>query len=369
MAIVAPDGRWLTVNRALCETVGYSEAELLGLTFQDITHPDDLEQDLELLRRMLRGELTTFQLEKRYVHKHGRHVPILLTVSLVRDAGGAPRYFVSQMQDMTERRALEERLRQAAKMEAVGRLAGGVAHDFNNLLTAITCSVSLVSEGLAPDDPARADVEEIRAAADRAAELTRKLLAFSRQQMLRPTLLDLNEVVRGIERLLQRVLGGDVAVHAALEPALARVHADAGQVEQVLMNLAVNAHDAMPGGGALVIATANVSLDAPLAHRHGVLEPGAYVTLAVRDTGHGMDEPTLARLFEPFFTTKEVGKGTGLGLATVHGIVHQSGGQIVVESAPRRGTTFTIYLPARERVEAVPALPARELRQRLASSV
>jgi signal transduction histidine kinase len=249
----------------------------------------------------------------------------------------------------------------------VGQLAGGVAHDFNNLLTAITCSVSLVSEGLAPDHPARADVEEIRAAAERAAELTRQLLAFSRQQMLRPTLLDLNQVVRGIERMLQRMLGADVAVRTRLEPALARVHADAGQVEQVLVNLAVNARDAMPGGGALVIGTANVAVGAPLAHRHGVVEPGAYVTLTVRDTGLGMDEATLARVFEPFFTTKEVGKGTGLGLATVHGIVHQSGGQIVVESAPRKGTTFTIYLPARERAEET--LEARESDQRVASSV
>jgi two-component system cell cycle sensor histidine kinase/response regulator CckA len=249
-------------------------------------------------------------------------------------------------QDVTERRQLEEQLRQAQKMEAVGRLAGGVAHDFNNLLTVIMSYAMMLLGELPPEDPLRPDLREIQGAAERAAGLTRQLLAFSRRQVLKPERLDANRVVANVERMLRRVIGADVALVTDLPPGLPTVHADAGQLEQVLMNLALNARDAMPDGGTLTIETRAVRLDADAARRHGGLEPGAYVALRVRDTGVGMDDATRGRLFEPFFTTKEPGRGTGLGLATVYGIVTQSGGRVLVESAPGAGSTFTILLPA-----------------------
>jgi two-component system, cell cycle sensor histidine kinase and response regulator CckA len=249
-------------------------------------------------------------------------------------------------QDVTERRQLEEQFRQAQKMEAVGSLASGVAHDFNNLIQVITGSTMFAGEQLPPDSPVRAALAEIDAAAGRAAALTRQLLAFSRRQVMNPVRLDANRVVLDVERMLRRVIGADVSLVSDLEPTLPAVLADAGQLEQVLMNLAVNARDAMPNGGTLTIETRTVRLDADAARRHEGLEPGAYIALRVRDTGVGMDDATRSRMFEPFFTTKEPGRGTGLGLATVHGIVTQSGGRVLVESAPGAGSAFTILLPA-----------------------
>jgi two-component system cell cycle sensor histidine kinase/response regulator CckA len=234
-------------------------------------------------------------------------------------------------------RRSEEQLRQAQKMEAVGRLAGGIAHDFNNLLTVITSYSDLVLEELGRDDPKRDDIEQIRKAAQGAAALTRQLLAFSRQQVLEPKVLDLKATVTGTKKLLQRLIGADVEVTTSLAPDLGAVKADTGQLEQIIINLAVNARDAMPGGGRLAIDACNVE-DAPA-------RPGRYVMLALSDTGIGMDDETKARIFEPFFTTKESGKGTGLGLATVYGIVERAGGFISVESAPGRGTSFKVYLP------------------------
>jgi len=233
-------------------------------------------------------------------------------------------------------RRSEEQLRQAQKMEAVGRLAGGIAHDFNNLLTVITSYGDLLLEDLAPDDSRRDDVDQIRKAAEGAAALTRQLLAFSRQQVLEPKVLDLRVILAGTEKLLRRLIGADVHLATALAPDLGAVKADPGQLEQIIINLAVNARDAMPGGGRLTIEAANMVVEA---------RPGRYVMLAVSDTGVGMDEQTKARIFEPFFTTKESGKGTGLGLATVYGIVKQAGGFITVDSEPGRGTSFKVYLP------------------------
>jgi len=253
----------------------------------------------------------------------------------------------------------QEQLLRSQKLEAVGRLAGGVAHDFNNILAAQIGCCELIENQIQPGDPLAGDVATIKSCAERAAALTRQLLAFSRKQALHAEVLDLNEVVGGIRSMLERTIREDVRLQTVLAPGLGRVKADPGQVEQVIMNLAVNARDAMPAGGSLTIETADLDLDADYARNHVGVEPGPYVMLAISDTGSGMDEQTRSRLFEPFFTTKEHGKGTGLGLATVYGIVKQSGGNIWVYSEPGRGTTFKIYLP---RVEGVAEAPRRRTR-------
>jgi two-component system, cell cycle sensor histidine kinase and response regulator CckA len=267
-------------------------------------------------------------------------------------------------EDITERMRLEEQLLRSQKLEAVGRLAGGVAHDFNNLLTGILGYADLLHRGLADDDPRRRDAEEVKRAAERAADLTRQLLAFSRRQVLEPRVLDLNEVVEDMQRMLRRLIGEDIELVTAVEPDLGRVEADPGQLEQVIANLVVNARDAMPNGGRLVIQTANAEVDETFTSgRAGGMQPGPYVVLEVSDSGAGMDAETQAHAFEPFFTTKEVGKGTGLGLATVYGIVKQSGGFIWVYSEPGEGTTFKIYLPQVEKpVDVAAAPPPRSAR-------
>jgi two-component system cell cycle sensor histidine kinase/response regulator CckA len=238
----------------------------------------------------------------------------------------------------------EEQLRQAQKMEAVGRLAGGVAHDFNNVLTAIFGYSDLLLEEFTLDDPRRADVQEIRRSAERAAALTRQLLAFSRKQVMQPRLLNLNDVIGNVQDLLRRLVGEDIQIQMDLQKELTAVMADSGQIEQVLMNLAANARDAMPEGGRLDISTANVHVESDNGDRPG-LKPGHYALLSVHDTGTGMPDHVRAHIFEPFFTTKEQGKGTGLGLATVYGIVKQTGGGVYAESGEGQGTTFAIYLP------------------------
>jgi PAS domain S-box-containing protein len=362
VALVAPDGRWLHVNHALVNIIGYTRDELLEMDVQTITHPDDLARDLEHLGRVLSGEIDSYALEKRYIHAPGRVIWIQLDVSVVRDAAGAPGYLIGQIQDITNRRQLEEQFRHSQKMEAVGRLAGGVAHDFNNLLTVISgyseLALERVTDGKSRPEDVREDLEEIKNAAARATALTQQLLAFSRQQVVRPGRLDLNEIVTEIEKMLDRLIGEDVALVVSLDPTAGPVEADAGQLEQVIFNLAVNGRDAMPTGGTLRIETAAIELEASLDSEHGRVEPGRYVRLTVTDDGAGMDDETQARVFEPFFTTKEVGKGTGLGLSTVYGILEQSGGHVRIHSSPGSGTSFEIYLPECAVEETLAAAPA-----------
>jgi two-component system cell cycle sensor histidine kinase/response regulator CckA len=345
VALVAPDGHWLKVNRALCELVGYSEAELLTRTFQDITHPDDLAPDLENKRRLLAGEIHFFQMEKRYIHARGHFITILLAVSLVRDGHGQPLYFISQIQDITERKRLENQLIQSQKMETVGKLAGGIAHEFNSILTAIIGQSELLLGDLPAGSPLTKNAAEISKAAGRAATLTRQLLAYGRKQFLQPESLDLNRIVANMEGMFHHLLGEDVHAQIVPAPGLHLVKADSGQIEQVIMNMVINARDAMPNGGKLTLETANVSFDENSVGRYPELKPGDYVMLAITDTGAGMSDEIKARAFEPFFSTKGVGQGTGLGLSTCYGIIKQSGGHISIYSELGRGATFKIYLP------------------------
>ncbi len=364
MDIIDADGRMLQANSALLHMLGYEREELLALRFEDFTHPEDVSLDRALFDEMLAGERPHYELEKRCLHKDGGTVWVHLTSFALPDSRPTPRFAIGILEDVTERRQLEEQLRQSQRMEAIGRLAGGVAHDFNNLLTAITSYCDLAEDGREdPSGERRTSIGGIRGAADRAAELTQQLLAFSRRQVLELTPLDVNAVVSEHAPMLQRLLGEDVAVVLSLDPDVATVTMDAGQLVQVLMNLAVNARDAMPDGGTLTIESENVELDC--APTTSGCVSGPHVLLAVSDTGSGIDAETQARMFEPFFTTKETGKGTGLGLSTVLGIVEQSGGRLSVYSEPGVGTTFKIYMPslagtARSDLEAPAAAGAGE---------
>jgi PAS domain S-box-containing protein len=492
MALVALDGRWLQVNRSLCEITGYAEHELLGMTFQQITHPDDLEVGHALGRQLLDGDIRHFDLEKRYLHKDGRVLWILLSVSLVRDEQGRPLYFVSQVQDVTEKKRMEDelrewksryeaavfatgqvlydydaaadrvtyggdvegvlgyapqemgperaawvdlihpddragftqeaqrhltsrtplrleyrvrrkdatyitvedrghfppnaagdttrvvglvvdvterhrlegQLRQAQKMEVVGRLAGGVAHDFNNLLTVISGYTELALRGLPPQDPTAGLLAEIRGAAERAASLTRQLLAFGRRSLVQPRVLDLNAALASSESLLRRLIGEDIVLEARLGPDMGSVRADPAQLGQVVMNLAVNARDAMPRGGRLTLTTSSATIDEDQAAAYDGVHAGRFAVVEVQDSGCGMTEEVKAHIFEPFFTTKGVGEGTGLGLATVYAIVQEAGGFVEVDSEVGRGTTFRVFwpsagvpVPVAQAVPPPPALP------------
>jgi PAS domain S-box-containing protein len=319
-------------------------------------HPDDRARVEATLEAAIAGNADSWTEEYQFLRADGMYAAVLDRGLIVRGIDGEPLRMIGCMADLTDRRRLQDQLRQSQKMEAVGRLAGGVAHDFNNVLTVVKSFSEFLLEDLDKLDPRRSDVEEIAKAADRAAALTRKLLAFSRKQVMRPEPLDLNSVVLGMEKMLQRLISEDVLITTALDPDLLPVEADPSSIEQVILNLAVNARDAMPDGGTLTVRTRNEVLqktDAAWAIR-----PGRYAMLSVSDTGHGMDATTQARVFEPFFTTKPQGQGTGLGLAMVYGIVKQSGGHVWVESTSDRGTTFTVYLPQPEQLDTATVLRA-----------
>ena len=324
--------------------LGYKAGELIGKSIFEFVHPDDVAVAETIFHEELRVAGASRLMEVRFRHKHGSW-RILESVAnnLLQDPGVAG--VVVNSRDITERKNLEQQLHQSQKMEAVGRLAGGIAHDFNNLLTIINGHSEVQVDHLAPEDPMRKNAEEIQKAVARAAALVRQLLAFSRKQIAQPVVLDLNETVVETGKMLPRLIGEDIDLVMALAPNLARIKADPVQLDQILLNLAVNARDAMPGGGKLTVETGEVSWDEAHCAQNPGCRPGMYVSLAVTDTGSGMDRETQSRIFEPFFTTKEKGKGTGLGLATVYGIVKQNGGHISVSSEPGRGTTFRIYFP------------------------
>ena len=340
-----PDGRFLMMNPAMAKMLRCDSPEQaldkipeIGALYGDPANRGEL-----LTRLEQDGALKN--LEHEFRRRDGTELWFSLNLRCVYNEDGTPAYYEGTAEDVTERKILERQLRQAQKMEAVGRLAGGIAHDFNNALGVIVGYTALLKENLSSDSTALRYAEQIGIAGNRAASLTRQLLAFSRKQIVQPNIINLNVVVAETEKMLRRLIGEDIDLVLLLDPHLGRVRADLTQIDQILMNLAVNARDAMPQGGKLVMQTSNAELDATNLSQHEYSKPGRYVMLSVSDTGCGMDGQTQAHIFEPFFTTKEPGKGTGLGLSTVYGIVKQSEGYIWVYSEPGQGATFKIYLP------------------------
>ena len=342
-----PDGRVTTWNAAAQRITGYRSEEVIGEHFSVFLYtPEDIERKHEKEELRIARETGRFEEEGWRVRKDGSRFWANVNITPLWKEPGVLRGFSKIIRDVTERRHLEEQFRQAQKMEAVGRLSGGVAHDFNNLLGVIIGYGEILQTDLSDTDLSRTSVEEILKAGHRAAGLTRQLLAFSRQQVLDPKVLDLNAVVRDMEKMLKRLIGEDVELKTELASSLAHIKADQSQIEQVVMNLAVNGRDAMPSGGKLTITTENFHMDADFVRRYPYpVQIGDYILLTVSDNGIGMDATTRARVFEPFFTTKEKGKGTGLGLSMVYGVVKQSGGYIDLTSEPGAGATFKIYLP------------------------
>ncbi|HEX4935806.1 MAG TPA: PAS domain S-box protein, partial [Gemmatimonadaceae bacterium] len=342
--ILERDGRVRYASPAVTPMLGLQPTELVGEHPSERIHPDDREAVRDAYRQLLREPAVAQRAQYRLRHADGSWRVFMTSARNLLD-DPAVRGIVATSRDVTAWEELQARLHQSQRIEAVGRLAGGVAHDFNNLLTVIRGNAQLLLSSAGLPSERQEELEEISQAAERAATLTRQLLAFSRQQVLQPRVLDLNEVVRAVRPLLERLVGEAVALEVREGEGLGAVTADPVQVEQVLLNLVVNARDAMPAGGRLVISTRNVDADAAFARAHPPMPVGEYVQLSVQDTGVGMDALTLSRAFEPFFTTKSMGHGTGMGLSTVYGVVKQSGGFIWVDSTPGVGSTFTIYLP------------------------
>jgi len=332
-----------SMNPALCEILGYSEAEMRGMSicghlYANAPNRDEMK---ELLRRdrQLKAQETYLQ------HKDGSAVRVRVTAYLTASESGKFDQVEAYIEDLTEQSALEQQIRAVQKLEAVGRLAGGVAHDFNNILVVIKLSTEMMLGQITPDNPLTRSLLQVSHAADRAAALTRQMLAFSRRQVMQARVVNINSIVNDTLHMLRRIIGEDVQLVTSLADGLANTRLDPDQLGQIVFNLAVNARDAMPGGGTLHIETANVDLDTVYAQTHPPVQPGNYVLLAFSDNGTGIDKADLPRIFDPFFTTKEMGKGTGLGLAIVYGIVKQSGGYIWAYSEPGMGTTFKLYFP------------------------
>jgi PAS domain S-box-containing protein len=344
-------GNFHYVSPSFKEALGYSSEELTGLNAFSLIHPDELETAMKIFQQALVNK-EGGHLEFRYRHKNGNWRVFESVGNWVFNGNGTPRESVIVSRDITERRqteekmaALQEQLGQAQKMEAIGRLAGGIAHDFNNILAVIQGYSDLCLCSIPKEDPLREDIQGIANAVRRAANLISQLLTFSRRQAMEMEVIDLNPLLRNLEKMLCRVIGEDIELVTLLADDLGRVKADPGQIEQILLNLAVNSRDAMPSGGKLTIETANVTLKETYSQDHPGLAPGHYVMVSITDTGLGMSQEVKERIFEPFFTTKEMGKGTGLGLSMVYGIVKQSGGHIRVDSEPGKGTVFRVYLP------------------------
>jgi PAS domain S-box-containing protein len=342
------------------ELLGYRSGELLGRPVAEFQRGGP--EAARTLMRRLREEGRIREHETEILARDGRWIECRFSLALLRDAAGTTIGTLAILEDTSERKRLEAQLRQAQKMEAVGRLAGGIAHDFNNLLAVIMGHSDLIKSVLRKGDALAHDVEQIRRASERAASLTRQLLAFSRRQFLQPQVIDVNTLVGNLATMLHRLIGEDIQLDLRLDPAAGRVSADPGQLEQVVMNLTVNARDAMPQGGQLTLETGPAMLDHAFVMAHPGSSAGAHVRLSIRDTGCGMGPEVLSHLFEPFFTTKEPGRGTGLGLSTVYGIVKQHRGYIDVQSEPGQGSTFSVYLP---RVDAKPAAERATPRERL----
>ncbi len=338
------NGKILFVNEAFLDTFGYKREEILGTSIENLYSPvSGYDFQLHILPGTLKGGWNG---ELKVKRNDGKEIMIFLATSPVKDEEGQPVVIVGVMSDITLRKQLEEQLRHSQKMEAIGQLAGGIAHDFNNLLTVIEGYIDLLQNKIKHQDSTFNYLAQIKKATDRAVSLTRQLLAFSRRQILQPKILDINQSIKDLTVMLQRLIGEHIELVTMLDADIWQIKADPNQIEQVIMNLVVNARDAMPDGGTLIIETRQVQLDSSYKRLHPDVEPGAYVQLSITDTGVGMSDEVRRRIFEPFFTTKEKGKGTGLGLATVYGIVKQSNGHIFVYSEVDRGTTFKIYFPA-----------------------
>lgn len=331
-------------NNRLFEILGYPKDKIIGMSvhnFLDVSNQRIFDEQMEVHKK---NNHTVCELT--FTRKNGQKIDAILSPSAIIDAEGQFKGSLGVITDISEKKQLEAQLVQSQKMEAIGILAGGVAHDFNNLLTVIMGNAELALMAVIKDESLRKEIEEIKKAGERAASLTRQLLAFSRKQMIMPKVIDLNKGIKETKKMLQRTIGEDIEILTITEPELWKVYADSGQIDQIIMNMVINARDAMPQGGKLTIETTNSDLNKNYFREHGIKEtPGHYVMLAVSDTGSGMDKETREHIFDPFFTTKEVGKGTGLGMSTVYGIVKQNNGFVWIYSEPGKGSTFKIYLP------------------------